>query len=153
MDSTDAISIEKLTAYSANDAAMIGKILPHLSSSFSGDPVPEQVLRDIIESPFHEQLVARKNTGEIVGIATVSLTFGAAVGRGVWLEDFVVAPEAQGSGTGSKLWDAAVTWCQDNSAEKLCFTSRPSRTSAQAFYIKRGAVARDTTFFKKQIPK
>lgn len=148
---THDLTIESLVAYSPKDAATIGKLLSHLSESFSGDPVPEQTLTDIIESPYHEQLVARDELGSIVGTATVSVTFGAGVGCNAWLEDFVVNPEIQGMGIGSRLWDAIIDWCREKNVQKLGFTSRASRTAAQAFYLKHGAVIRDTNYFKKDI--
>ena len=148
---TPNITIEALTAYSLDDATVIGQLLSILSNSFDGRPVNEQVLTDIIASPYHDQLVARDVTGKIVGTLTVSLTMGAGVIRKAWLEDFIVDPTIQGMGIGSKLWDAAVMWCQDQEAKQLCFTSRPSRTSAHDFYTKRGAITYDTTFFKKAI--
>ena len=148
---TPDLSVEILTEYSATDAAMIGKLLPHLSNNFSDAPVSEQTLRDIIDSPLHEQFVARTDAGVIVGIATVSITFGAAVGRRAWLEDFVIDPDTQGMGIGSKLWDTIMLWCHDHQVGSLGFTSRASRAAAQSFYLKRGAIIRDTNFFKKQI--
>lgn len=144
-------TIEVLTAYSLDDATTIGRLLSILSESFSGQPVDEQVLTDIITSPHHDQLVVRDATGKIVGTLTVSLTMGAGVTRKAWLEDFIVDPTTQGMGVGSKLWDAVIVWCQDHRVKQLCFTSRPSRTSAHDFYTKRGAITYDTTFFKKAI--
>ncbi len=148
---TSSISIESLTAYSSLDATMIGALLPALSSSSTGDPIPEQRLRDIIESTHHDQIVARRDDGKIVGIATVSLTFGSSSGRSVWLNDFAVDASTQGSGIGSSLWDEVVAWCQEKQATKLYFTSRPSREAAQRFYLHKGAIIRDTNFFKKEI--
>lgn len=148
---TPNITIEALTAYSLDDATVIGQLLSILSNSFDGRLVNEQVLTDIIASPYHDQLVARDVTGKIVGTLTVSLTMGAGVTRKAWLEDFIVDPSIQGMGIGSKLWDAVIVWCQDHRVKQLCFTSRPSRTSAHDFYTKRGAITYDTTFFKKAI--
>ncbi len=148
---TPDLTIEPLTVYSAADAAAIGALLPYLSDAFSNSPASRQTLIDIIGSPYHEQLVARDASGTIIGIATVSITFGAAVGRNAWLEDFVIDQNTQGMGVGGKLWDAVIEWCHEKSAHKLGFTSRASRTAAQAFYLKRGAIIRDTNYFKKDI--
>ena len=145
------MNIETLTAYSADDAASLGRLMPHLSDAFDGSPVPEALLRDIIASPYHDQLVARDEQGAIIGTATLTVTMGAAVGRNAWLEDFVVDPAIQGAGIGSQLWEAMLDWCRSHEVHKLGFTSNPTRSAAHAFYLKRGAEIRDTSYFKKDI--
>lgn len=147
---TPLITIEALTTYSAEDAADIGRLLPHLSQRFDGSAMSEKVLRDIISSPYHDQLIARDDQGHIVGTATLSIIM-ATDGHNAWLEDFVVDPHVQGAGIGGKLWDAMLEWCRTKDARKLSFTSRPTRTAAHAFYLKRGAEIRDTSYFKKDI--
>lgn len=143
--------IEILQEFSEKDAAEIGRLLPYLSTSFSSDPVSEELLRSIIESPYHDQLVARNESGDIIGAATLSVIYGAGAGRNAWLDDFVVDPNIQGAGIGSQLWDAMIEWCKTHHAGKLGFTSNPSRAAAHAFYLKRGAIIRDTNYFKKTI--
>lgn len=145
------MNIEILTEYSPADAVALGRLMPHLSDTFDGSPVPEALLRDIIASPYHDQLVARDKQGAIIGTATLTVTMGAAVGRNGWLEDFVVDPTVQGGGIGSQLWDAMIDWCRTHGVHKLGFTSNPTRTAAHAFYLKRGAEIRDTSYFKKEI--
>ena len=145
------ITVEVLTTYSQEDAVAIGHLLPFLSDSFSGEPVDQQVLHDIIASPYHDQLVARTSSGTVVGTLTISLTMGTGVLRKAWLEDFVVDPGAQGGGVGGKLWDAMVDWCHSRGINKLDFTSHPTREAAQHFYLKHGAVVRDTNYFRKTI--
>lgn len=145
------IIVNTLTAYSFEDAAAIGRLLPFLSDSFSGEPVDRQLLTDIIASPYHDQLVARSTDGTIVGALTISLTMGAGVIRKAWLEDFVVDPAIQGGGVGGKLWDAMIDWCRTRGVHKLDFTSHPTKEAAQRFYLKRGAVVRDTNYFRKTI--
>lgn len=145
------MNVEILTQYSAEDAAAIGRLMPHLSDAFDGSPVPAALLRDIIASPYHDQLVARDEYGTIIGTATLTVTMGAAVGRNAWLEDFVVDPAIQGAGIGGKLWDAMLDWCRSHEVHKLGFTSNPIRATAHAFYLKRGAEIRDTNYFKKAI--
>ncbi len=145
------ITVNTLTAYSFEDAAAIGRLLPFLSDSFSGEPVDRQLLTDIIASPYHDQLVARSTDGTIVGALTVSLTMGMGVVHKAWLEDFIVDPAIQGGGVGGKLWDAMIDWCRTRGVHKLDFTSHPTKEAAQRFYLKRGAVVRDTNYFRKTI--
>lgn len=142
--------VEELTSYTDEDATQIGKVLPHLSDTFDGQPIPESRLKAIIDSPSHAQLVARVND-EIVGIASLSLIMGAGSGYTVWLEDFVVSPEARGTGVADKLWDAMIDWCKQKQAKALNFTSRSSRVAAHRFYEKHGATIRDTSVFRKSL--
>ena len=144
-------TIETLSQYTEHDARAMGHLLTSLSDTFDGSPISEQTLRNIIESPFHDQLVARDETGTIIGMLTVSITIGAGVHRGAWLEDFVVDRSTQGTGVGSKLWDVLLEWCRSHDAHKLDFTSRPTKVAAQQFYLKRGAVVRDTNYFRVTI--
>ncbi len=144
-------TIETLSQYTEHDARAMGQLLTSLSDTFDGSPISEQTLRNIIESPFHDQLVARDETGTIIGMLTVSITIGAGVHRGAWLEDFVVDQSAQGTGVGGKLWDALIEWCRAHDARKLDFTSKPTKVAAQQFYLKRGAVVRDTNYFRVTI--
>jgi GNAT superfamily N-acetyltransferase len=83
--------------------------------------------------------------------ACMGLAIGAGVHRGAWLEDFVVDRSTQGTGVGSKLWDVLLEWCRSHDAHKLDFTSRPTKVAAQQFYLKRGAVVRDTNYFRVTI--
>ncbi len=145
-----AITIELLTVYAAADAVQIGQLMPTLSKQFTSEPIPESLLRAIIDSPYHDQLVARDETGRIVGTATLSIIMGAGVNTKAYLEDFVVDPEVRGAGIGGKLWDAMLDWAREHGANKLNFTSSAQK-GAQAFYLKRGAVIRDTSYFKKDI--
>lgn len=108
----------------------------------------EPLLRTIIASPHHDQLVARDEAGRIVGTATLSIIMGAGVNTKAYLEDFVVDPEVRGAGIGGKLWEAMLDWAREHGANKLNFTSSAQK-GAQAFYLKRGAVIRDTNYFKK----
>lgn len=140
------ISIERLTAYSAKDATEIGELLPTLSTRFTDAPVDEQLLREIIDSPHHEQIVARKD-GKIIGTATLSITIGTGAGRKAYLEDFVVDPDTQGQGVGTALWDEITQWCSERSVN-LFFTSSAAKEAAHRFYLKNGATIRDTTVFQ-----
>ena len=140
------ITVERLTTYSAQDAADIGKLLPALSTRFTDDPIDEQLLREIIDSPHHEQIVARED-GRIAGTATLTITIGTGAGRKAYLEDFVVGPDTQGKGVGSAIWSEIIKWCSEHSVS-LFFTSNAKKQAAHKFYLSHGATVRDTTVFQ-----
>jgi len=143
--SIDNVAVEALTVYHDADAAGLGRLMPFLSERLSDAPVDEALLRAIIESPYHDQLVARLD-GRIVGAASLSLLMGPGVGRQGYLEDFVTDPSVRGQGVGDKIWQAMLGWCREREVA-LEFTSHPSRVAAHRFYGRQGAAVRDTTVF------
>ncbi len=144
------ITVERLQAYTPEDAANLGRLRPYLSEGKPDDPVPEEHLRHIIESPDHEQLVARiDGRSRIVGAATLTIISGALTSNKGWLEDFVTDPEAGIKGIGQAVWNEMGVWCVEHDID-LEFTSRPSRTTAHNFYHKNGTETRETTVFKKR---
>lgn len=145
------IVIESLTNYSDKDATEIGELFPYLSSKFNGSPVSKDLLTEIIESPHHEQLVARDESDRIVGTATLTVIIGAAIGKIAYLHDFVVDPKIRGAGISSEIWNAILDWCKNNNINKLEFTSSAKKEAAQKFYQKQGAKVYDTNFFRKTI--
>ncbi len=142
----DNLTIEYLTEYTEIDAVGIGRLMPFLSSRRDDSPIAEELLRAIIASPYHEQLVARLD-GKIVGVATLNILMGPCAERVGYLEDFVTDPEIRGKGVGAQLWDEMIVWCKKNGVA-LQFTSKPSRLEAHRFYLSRGAEIRETTVFK-----
>lgn len=140
------VTIERLTTYSEQDAIDMGKLMPALSAKFNDQPVDKGLLKEIIESPNHEQIVARLD-GRIIGCGTLSITMGVGAGRKVYLEDFVVDSTIQGQGIGGKIWDEITRWCTEREAT-LFFTSSSEKESAHRFYLKNGATIRDTAVFK-----
>jgi len=141
------VYIERVESYSAEIAVGIGLLMPDLSPRMDGQPIPEDVLRPIIESPDREQLIARMN-GRIVGAATMNLIFGPAEGKKGWLEGFVVSSDetVRGKGVGYKLWQEMERWCQEKGVS-LCFSSHPRREAAHDFYERQGAQASGSTLF------
>lgn len=144
MSNLDVI-VEILTEYSEPDAVGIGRLMPFLNDKLSDEPMAEELLRMIIDSPHHDQLVAKLD-GTIVGAATVNLLLGPGVKGQGYLEDFVVDPEVRGLGIGDKLWQAIIDWCREHGVD-LGFTSNPARIAAHLFYNSHGAEVRDTTVF------
>lgn len=148
---TNTISVDILQQYSSQDAAMLGQLLAHLSSRFTGEPVPKQSLTTIIDSSSHALLTARTPDGTIIGCATLSIILGISSGRCAQLEDFVVSPDYRGQGVADLLWNNLINWCKHQHITKLNFTSNPTRIAAHKFYKKHGAATRDTFVFVKNI--
>lgn len=150
MTDISEIHVERLETYSERDALGIGRLLPFLSDKFPGDAVPKELLEEIINSPFHEQLVA-KIEAQIVGSATLSIVMGVGAGKKAWLEDFVTDENVRGLGVGDKVWQEMISWCEENDIPLLEFTSRPERLEARSFYEKHEAKLRDTSVFVRTI--
>ena len=144
MANTEVI-VECLEEYRSEDAAGIGRLMPFLSERLSADPMDEDLLRAIINSDHHDQLVARLD-GLIVGAATMNLLMGPGAGREGYLEDFVTDEALTHQGIGHRVWKMMLDWCKDRDVE-LAFTSHPSRQAAHRFYLNHGAEIRDTTVF------
>lgn len=144
------ISIERLEAYSYDDAVNLGKLRPYLSKDAGDHPVAESHLQNIIESPYHEQLAARlEGSRRIVGAATLSIIAGPLMGNKGWLEEFVTDPTTGIKGIGQAIWGEMGLWCIENGVE-LEFTSKPERTAAHNFYHRQNAIVYPTTVFKKR---
>lgn len=148
---TNTISVDILQQYSSKDAIMLGQLLTHLSSRFTGEPVTEHLLTAIINSSSHALFTARTSDGTIIGCATLSTVLGISSGRCAQLEDFVVSPDYRGQGVADLLWSNLIDWCEQQDITKLNFTSNPTRIAAHKFYKKHGAATRDTFVFVKNI--
>lgn len=142
--SNSEVQIERLSTFTPDDAKGIGRLMPFLSDRLSGDPIPESLLREIIASPYREQLVARLDS-IIVGTATLNTLMGAGLNKQGNLQDFVTDPTVRGKGVGSRLWEEIMNWCLENNFD-LTFTSSKDREAAQVFYASRAEV-RDTICF------
>lgn len=142
--SNTEVQIERLSTYTPEDAVGIGRLMPFLSERLGGEPIPEELLREIITSPHHEQLVARLDS-IIVGTATLSILMGVGMHKQGYLEDFVTDPTVRGKGIGARLWDEMMKWCGEHEID-LAFTSRESRKAAHAFYASRAEIRSTTNF-------
>lgn len=143
------ISVERLRSFSQDDLISIGRLRPYLSKHSPDTAVDETMIKHIIDSPDHEQIVARSTPdGKIVGVATLTHIAGSLKTNKAWLEDFVVDPTTEVRGIGQLIWNEIELWCKERNL-KLEFTSHQSRIAAQKFYAKQGAVTRETTVLVK----
>ena len=143
------MNITRLTKYDVNTANRIRELLIQLSRSGNDrGEIPEEWFNNLINSNFHDMLLAIDDNDHIIGIATLSVVMGPITKRIAYLEDFVTDEKSRGQGVGSALWDAMLDWSRKKGCTELIFTSGHGREAAWEFYKNKGAQIYDTNFFR-----
>lgn len=159
------IKIIAVTEYNKTVADRIRQLLIQLSRSGKDKgEIPQAWFEQLIASPWHDLLLAvdlaeDSDTKQdllilpeqILGMASVSVTFGAGIGKNAYLEDFVVDQSARGKGVGHLLFNAYEDWAREKGCKNLEFTCGQGREAAQQFYRDHGAATYDTNFFRKKL--
>jgi ribosomal protein S18 acetylase RimI-like enzyme len=123
----------------------IGRLVGQLSSS-AELPTPAE-LEEIVASPASRLLVARDDSGTIVGSLTLAL-FRIPTGVRAWIEDVVVDETARGAGAGEALSREALRIAAEAGARTVDLTSRPSREAANRLYERIGFERRETNVYR-----
>lgn len=171
------IEVIRLSEYSTQVATRMRELLIQLSRSGKDKgEIPKNWFEQVIASPWHDCLLAieidehdkqkqdipaRPNSSlflqsnlspsQILGMASVSVVFGAGIGKNAYLEDFVVDSSARGKGIGSLLFQSFEAWAREKGCKNLEFTCGNGREAAQKFYKAHGAEIYDTNFFRKKL--
>ena len=144
--------IERLTQYTPEIAARVRELLIQLSRSGKDrGEIPREWFDELINSPYHDMLLAIDDNDKIVGIATLSIIMGPIVKKNAYLEDFVTDESVRGQGVGGKMWDAMLEWAAEKGCGELNFTSGKGREAAWKFYQGKGAEIYDTNFFRYEL--
>ena len=144
--------VKRVTEYSPELAQRVRELLIQLSRSGKDKgEVPEEWFVDIINSPWHDLLVALGDDGRVIGMASLSVSMGPGISKNAYLEDFVVDAEARTGGVGSALWNEMLAWDREKGCKRMEFTCGNGREIAQAFYKKHGAEVYDTNFFRVEL--
>ena len=80
---------------------------------------------------------------EVLGIVTLTTSFGLEFGLSAELEDLYVLPEARGQGVAGRLLDAALAWCRAQGVRAAYLVVLPEDAAAGRlipFYEARGFV-------------
>ncbi|MBR3164282.1 GNAT family N-acetyltransferase [Candidatus Saccharibacteria bacterium] len=146
------IEIGVVGEYDAEVAEAMGELLCALSSSYNGEAVARERIEEIIESPWHDIMVAFDGE-ELVGMASLSVIMGTKIGRNLYLEDLVVKAGKQGQGIGSLLWEKILEWGRKKGCKRLEFTSsgKGKKQGAVDFYLAKGAEIRETNCFRVEL--
>lgn len=123
-----------------------------LRETMHGAPIDHEAMnssiRAIVANGEQEILLLVDNDG-VVAQALVSLLYKFPK-REVRIDEIVVASDKRGRGYGAAILAACEKWAAARDADVIEFTSRPSRESANAMYLKHGYRVRDTNVYQKQ---
>lgn len=148
-DAAAPVRIEEARALDAELIDAVARLVAQLSSSA---PAPDaQRLREIVESPASRLLLAREESGEIVGMLTVAL-FPIPTGVRAWIEDVVVDEAARGRGIAAALSEQALALAAAQGARTVELTSRPDREAANRLYARLGFRRRETNVYRYEPP-
>lgn len=140
-------SIEEATSATPELVAAFSGLLPQLSRS--APTIGEAELAEIVASPATVLLVARDDSGEIVGALTLVL-FRLPTGMRAWIEDVVVDQSTRGHGVGEALGRDALARAAAAGARTVDLTSRVSRGAANRLYRRLGFNLRETNVYRYQ---
>jgi ribosomal protein S18 acetylase RimI-like enzyme len=139
------VAVTQATTVSDELVAAFARLVPQLSTS--AEPPSREQLEEIVASPASTVLLARDDSGQIIGSLTLVI-FRTPTGARAWIEDVVVDESARGQGAGEALVAEAIRLASDSGARTVDLTSRPSRESANRLYEKIGFQARETNVYR-----
>jgi ribosomal protein S18 acetylase RimI-like enzyme len=143
------VSISFATAADAEElTAALEHLVPQLSRS---NPPPSlEAVRAMLAHDAVTQLLARRDDGAIVGVATLA-TFPIPTATRAWVEDVIVDEASSNQGIGRMLIDAMVARAHELGAKTIDLTSRPSREAANHLYRKAGFEVRETNVYRRPL--
>jgi ribosomal protein S18 acetylase RimI-like enzyme len=143
-----AVSVSEATAVDDALVEAFNRLIPQLSKS---NPAPSRgELDDLVRSEASRLLVARDESGAIIGSLTLVL-FRIPTAVRAWIEDVVVDEGARGQGVGEALNREALRIAADAGAKTVDLTSRPSREAANRLYQRIGFKQRDTNIYRYEL--
>lgn len=92
------------------------------------------------------RIVVAESAGAVVGLASVSTTFGVEFGCAAEFEDLYVVPNWRGRGVAHKLVDAIIAWSDGQGAEVIALVITGQAEAEQGltrFYQRHGFVVTD----------
>ncbi|MBU1866606.1 MAG: GNAT family N-acetyltransferase [Actinobacteria bacterium] len=125
------------------DAPVLGGIISRFFAEEGFPGTPDELLAKagmfLAESANAAFLATEEDS--VVGVATVTTTFGFEVGRYAELEDLYVAPGHRTAGVASSLIEAAAAWCRSQGCgiiEVVVTPEGDQRHHLTSWYLRRG---------------
>ena len=125
----------------------LNRLLPQLSTA--AEPLTREQVEALVEATASTLFVARDGD-RVVGTLTL-VVFSIPTGLRAWIEDVVVDATFRGGGVGELLTVGAIDEARSKGVRSIDLTSRPSRTAANALYVKLGFEVRETNLYRLQL--
>jgi ribosomal protein S18 acetylase RimI-like enzyme len=140
-----AVNVEVLSEVTEETVKAFARLIPQLSRSAL--PVDQAGLARVAGSESNTLLVARTESGEIVGTLTLAI-FPIPTGVRAWIEDVVVDEAVRGQGAATALTMEALRIAREQGVRTVDLTSRPARQAAGRLYEHLGFVQRDSRLYR-----
>jgi ribosomal protein S18 acetylase RimI-like enzyme len=121
------------------------RLVPQLTKN---NPAPTiKDLHKLVEDPASTLLIARSDSGEVVGALTLAV-YRVPTGVRSIIEDVIVEAACRKQGVGEALMRRAVEEARRQGAQSISLTSNPAREEANKLYLKLGFKLRTTNSYQ-----
>lgn len=124
------------------------RLVPQLTSN--NPPPTREDLAALIQEPTSTLLVARNESGQVVGALALTV-YRVPTGIRSIIEDVVVEISARGQGVGEALMRRAIEIARDKGAKNISLTSNQMRAAANRLYVKMGFEKRETNAYQLKL--
>jgi len=123
-------------------------LIPQLTNN---NPPPSlDDLADLVREASSTLMVARDDSGKIVGALTLSV-YRVPTGIRSIIEDVIVDNAARGLGIGEALMKRAIEIAKEKGAQNISLTSNPMREAANRLYLRVGFKKRETNAYQMKL--
>lgn len=124
------------------------RLVPQLTQN--NPPPTREDLSALIHSPSSTLLLARNDSGQIIGSLTLTV-YRVPTGIRSIIEDVIVDLSARGQGIGEALMQRALDLARSKGASNISLTSNPMRVAANSLYLKIGFQKRETNAYQMKL--
>lgn len=140
--------IEIVTGADAELCEAFQRLVPQLTNN---NPPPSlDDLADLVRDAASTLMVARDDSGQIVGALTLSV-YRVPTGVRSIIEDVIVDNAARGQGIGEALMKRAIEVARQKGAKNISLTSNPMREAANRLYLRVGFKKRETNTYQMKL--
>lgn len=124
------------------------RLVPQLTQN--NPPPTYEDLAALINEPSSTLLLARNESGQIVGALTLTV-YRVPTGIRSIIEDVIVDLSVRGQGIGESLMQQGIEIARQKGASNIALTSNPMRVAANKLYIKMGFEKRETNAYQMKL--
>lgn len=142
------MQIEIATQADAELYEAFQRLVPQLTQN--NPPPTYEDLAALINEPSSTLLLARNESGQIVGALTLTV-YRVPTGIRSIIEDVIVDLSVRGQGIGESLMQQGIEIARQKGASNIALTSNPMRVAANKLYIKMGFEKRETNAYQMKL--